>query len=459
MLETRDMTSGGEYKLILNFALPLMVGNLFQQLYTFVDTLVVGRVCGVDALAALGATTWLTFMLFGFVTGVTQGFSVKTAHYFGSSDYIMLKKTVVNSIIFVVGASIVITVMGQLIIMPALHLLNTPGEIIISSQIYLRILYLALPISFMYNMSAAILRALGNAKTPLKAMTIASLSNIVLDLIFVVAFGWGITGAAVATVIAQIIALIFCIPQLLNIDILAIEKSEFKADYKLFAEQIKIGGVMGTQNIITSIGGLFVQSVVNGFGVLYIAGYTAAHKLYGLLEIPASSFGYTMTVFAGQNHGAKKYSRVLRGFKATIILGVATALLMSVVMIFFGEFILGNFVSATTYETSQAIDIGYQFLVILSIFFPVLYIMYITRACLQGVGNVIAPIISSIIQVVMRMICAIFLTNLIGMTGIFYGEIFAWLGAEVILITVYTKYVRTNVYKSVLYNNINSPTN
>ena len=432
-MQTKDMTSGSPAGLILRFALPLMLGNVFQQFYTFVDTMVVGQALGVKALAALGAAEWLTFLMFGLVQGLVQGFSLVMARQFGAGDEKGLKKAVAGAVWLSLGAAVLFTALGQLMLRPVLLLLRTPAEIIDLTLIYLRILYASLPVAFAYNMLAALLRALGNSKTPLQAMTLSSFCNIALDLLFVFGFGWGIQGAAAATVLAQILAACFCCVKLRGSGLFSLGNKEYYPDREVIREQLKLGLPMGLQNMITAMGGLIVQSVINGFGVLFIAGYTAANKLYGLLEIAASSYGYAMSTYSGQNMGAARYDRIGKGLRSANLIGAATALLMSAIMVFLGKPVLGCFLTGDSVTVEGAMRIGYHFLLVLAFFFPFLYILYVTRSCIQGMGNSLLPMISSIVQLVMRTGCALLLPALIGESGVFYGEVCAWLGADLLL--------------------------
>ena len=432
-MQTKDMTTGSPAGLILRFALPLMLGNVFQQFYTFVDTMVVGQALGVKALAALGAAEWLTFLMFGLVQGLVQGFSLVMARQFGAGDDKGLKKAVAGAVWLSLGAAVLFTALGQLMLRPVLLLLRTPTEIIDLTLIYLRILYASLPVAFAYNLLAALLRALGNSKTPLQAMTLSSFCNIALDLLFVFGFGWGIQGAAAATVLAQLLAACFCFVKLRGSGLFSLGNKEYYPDRDVIREQLKLGLPMGLQNMITAMGGLIVQSVINGFGVLFIAGYTAANKLYGLLEIAASSYGYAMSTYSGQNMGAARYDRIGKGLRAANLIGAATALLMSAIMVFLGKPVLGCFLTGDSVTVEGAMRIGYYFLLVLAVFFPFLYILYVTRSCIQGMGNSLLPMISSIVQLVMRTGCALLLPALIGESGVFYGEVCAWLGADLLL--------------------------
>lgn len=436
-METIDMTVGNPGKMILRFALPLMVGNIFQQLYTFADTVVVGQALGVNVLAALGAVEWMIFLMFGFIQGLVQGFAIVIAQRFGAADYKVLRKSVMNAVYLSMAGAAIFTILGQIIILPVLQMLHTPNAIINISKSYLSILYAGIPITMAYNLLASVLRALGNSKAPLQAMVMASLCNIVLDIIFVFVFGWGIRGVAFTTLLAQALAAVFCLVKLRGIEVLRFEKEDYVLDRNLCYKQLMLGLPMGFQNIITAMGGLIVQSVINGFGVLFIAGYTAANKLYGLLEVAASSYGYAMVTYAGQNLGAGLPDRVRKGLRAANVIGIMTALLMSAVMLIFGRFILGCFITGDEETVNTTLRIGYQFLVILAGFFPLLYVLYVTRACIQGIGNTVLPMISSIGQLIMRTGCALLLPPVIGEIGVFFGEVFAWVCADIILIWGY----------------------
>ncbi len=436
-MKTVDMTTGRPGKIILKFALPLMLGNVFQQLYTFADTVVVGKALGVNALAALGAVEWLIFLMFGFIQGLTQGFSIALSQCFGAADYKRLRKSAISAIYLSIGAAVFFTVLGQVMTGPVLRLMRTPETIKGLAGNYLHVLYAGMPITIAYNLLAAILRALGNSKAPLYAMFAAAVCNIILDVLFVFGFGWGIKGAAFATLLSQVMAAVFCLIKLRDIEILKFEKAEYALDGNLCRKQLKLGVPLGLQNMITAVGGLIVQSVINGFGVLFIAGYTAANKLYGLLEMAAISYGYAMSTYAGQNMGAGRPNRVRSGLRAATLIGIFTAGLMAVIMLILGKPIMACFISGEEELIRATLLIGYRFLVILAGFFPFLYILHIIRACLQGMGNTILPMGSSVGQLVMRIGCAILLPSLIGENGVFWGEVLAWVCADVILVVGY----------------------
>ena len=433
----KDMTQGKPVSLIVNFALPLMLGNVFQQLYTVVDTMVVGKGLGVGALAAVGSADWLNWMMLGIVQGLTQGFAILMAQRFGAKEEEKLRQTIGLSTVLSLLSSLVLMAVGQLTVNPVLEAMNTPAEIHANAELYLRIMFMGIPVVMAYNLLACILRSLGDGKTPLNAMIVASVINVVLDIVFVLVFHWGIAGAAVATLIAQVFSGLFCYRKLRQIKMLRMHRSHFKWNSSRAITLFKLGIPMAFQNAIISIGGMLVQTVVNGLGVLYIAGFTATNKLYGILEIAASSYGYAMITYVGQNLGAKKIDRIRKGQRAAIVVAIITSIVIAVCMIGFGKGILSMFVSGTQEEVTETLRIAYYYLVIMSLFLPVLYILHVTRSTIQGMGNTVLPMASGIAEFVTRTGAALLLPLLAGDIGIFYAEILAWIGADIILVPSY----------------------
>lgn len=433
----KDMTVGRPGGLIISFALPLMMGNVFQQLYTVVDTMVVGKALGVDALAALGATDWLNWLMLGLLQGLTQGFAIPMAQAFGARDHSRLRRIVGGSMVLSAISAVVLVIAGQLGAEPILRLLRTPYEIIGNSLLYLRIMFYAVPVVMAYNLFACILRSLGDGQTPLRAMIVASVVNIVLDLVFVLVFGWGIAGAAVATVIAQVFAAAFCFWHIRKIEVLALQKSDLRLEGKLAGHLVQMGMPMAFQNAVIAIGGMILQAVVNGFGVIFIAGFTATNKLYGLLEMAATSYGYAMITYVGQNLGAGRMDRVRSGQRSAVKIALVTSLVIGAAMILLGRFILSGFISGTAEEVARTMEIAYEYLVVMSLFLPVLYVLHVTRSAIQGMGNTVLPMISGISEFCMRTGIGLALPLVVGPSGIFYAEVMAWVGADLVLIPSY----------------------
>ena len=433
----KDMTRGNPWSLIVGFALPLMFGNVFQQLYTVVDTMVVGQALGVSALAAVGAVDWLNWMMLGIIQGLTQGFAIRMAQVFGAHQEEALRKVVGVSAVLSAASAVVFAAAGLLLAKPVLRLLQTPEEIMPMSLLYLRIVFGGIPAVMAYNLFACIIRSLGDGQTPLRAMIVASVVNIILDLMFVLVLRWGIAGAAIATVIAQCCAAVFCLLHLRKLSVLRLKKNHFVMDRELVTRLIALGTPMAFQNAIISVGGMIIQVVVNGFGVIFIAGFTATYKIYGILEIAATSYGYAMITYVGQNLGAGRMDRIRAGQRAAVKLSVITSLVIAVVMIVFGKVILGWFISGSAEEVTQTMEVAYEYLVIMSAFLPVLYILHVCRSSIQGMGNTVLPMASGIAEFIMRTGAVLTLPAVLGQTGVFLAEVLAWTGADVVLVPSY----------------------
>ena len=435
--KVKDMTSGRPLGLIVAFALPLMAGSVFQQLYTVVDTMVVGKALGVDALAALGATDWLSWMILGMVQGFTQGFGILMAREFGAKDMGSLRKVVGVSVTLSVLFAAVLLAGAQAVARPMLRLLQTPDRILGDSMRYIRIYFAGIPVIIAYNLLATVLRSLGDSRTPLTAMVLASLLNIALDLLFVLVLGWGIVGAAVATLIAQIISSVFCLLRLMKIDFLTLTKADFRPREGLGWRLLGLGWPVALQNGIIALGGLIIQRVVNGYGVTMLAGYTATNKLFGLLELAAISFGYAMVTYAGQNLGAGDLPRIRKGMTAALGGALGISLIISTAMLTLGRHILGLFLSGDPVEVSLAMESGYRYLSIMAFGLPVLYLLHVVRSAVQGMGNTVLPMVSGIAEFIMRTGCVLLLPALLGEDGIYIAEIAAWLGADLVLVPSY----------------------
>ena len=433
----RSMTTGSPTRLLITFALPLMLGNVFQQLYTVVDTMVVGRGVGVHALAALGAGDWLNWMFLGIMQGLTQGFAIRMAQEFGAGREEELRNTVGTSVTLSAISSVLLVVLGLLLVKPVLLLLGTPEDILPNALLYLRLMFLGIPIVMAYNLLACVLRALGDGQTPLHAMVVACVINIGLDLLFVLVFHWGIAGAAAATLIAQFCSALFCLLRLQKVEILHLKRHHYKIPMHLAQQLIGLGLPMAFQNTIIAVGGMIIQNVVNGYGVLFIAGFTASNKLYGVLEIAATSYGYALSTYVGQNLGAAQPERIRKGVRAGAVVAVLTSLVITTVMLVFGRTILSLFISGTEAQIAQTMEIAYAYLSVMSICLPVLYLLYVYRSSIQGMGNTVLPMVSGVAEFVMRTGGVLLLPMVLGTTGVYLSEVLAWLGADLILIPSY----------------------
>ncbi|MBD5531121.1 MAG: MATE family efflux transporter [Lachnospiraceae bacterium] len=447
MKKDTDMTVGNPFRLIGTFSFSLVVGNVFQQLYTFVDTIIIGRKIGPLGLAALVGTEWLIFLVNGIVIGLVSGFSILLGNSFGekNEEEFDLYYKVSKKICLILA--VILTVSALLTSGWILRLLGTKEEVYSMAREYVNTIFLGIPFLTFYQLFSGALRSRGNSHIPLFAMTVSSLCNIAFDILFVNIFGFGIAGAAFGTILSECAVMIICgyyfyhqrafsenlLPDHAAIDHTAIRSyNEMSIAGKLF----KMGIPMTMQSVITSIGGLIVVNRINQYELAFLAGYSAAAKLYGLLEIAASSFGLAAAAYVSQNYGANKIVRIKEGVRASLFMGVAVSLVCSGVMVFFGQDILQLFID-TPDMTGEILQYGCRFLNILALFFPFLYILYILRASLQGINHAVIPMLSSFAQLIMRLFCAIVLTRYIGSDGIFFGEISAWLFADLILLIAY----------------------
>ena len=436
-MSVRNMTEGRPVRLILSVALPLMLGNIFQQMYTVVDAQIVGSVVGVSALAAVGAADWFNWLFIGLLQGFSIGFAIPMAQAFGANDYAKLRKYTGNALVLSVLIAALFTGTALLLIQPVLSLLNTPEAIRPTSITYLTILFAGLPIVMGYNLLAGVLRSLGDGKSPLYAMIVACFVNIGLDVLFVMGFGWGVIGAAAATVIAQLCSCGFCLMRLKSVPFMKLKRNDFRLDRARSGRLMKLGLPLSMQNGIIAVGGMIVQSVVNPLGVTFIAGYTATNKLYGVLEVAAVSYGYAMSTYSGQNLGARKVNRIRRGTFAGAVAGVITAAVIAACMFLFGRQIVSLFIDASEANASEAIRIAIEYLWLMSAFLPVLYILHVYRSTLQGMGDTVMPMVSGLAEFVMRTGSALLLPGLIGYSGVFWAEVLAWVGADFILVPAY----------------------
>ncbi len=437
-----NMTEGNPVRLIVSFAVPLMIGNVFQQLYSVVDSMVVGKFLGVDALAALGISGWPGFIVLGMIQGIAQGVSILMARDFGKEDLPSLKKTYGNGLILCGGFCLCLLLAALLLAPAMLYLLSTPARLQPHALLYLRITFAGIPIIMGYNLFASALRALGDSRTPLYAMIVASVLNIVLDILFVRGLSWGIGGAAVATVLAQLFSMIICLAVILRLPQLKIAKDDLNPVPGLIRQMLILSTPMALQNFLIAGGGMVVQYAATQFSVEFIAGFTAGAKLHGVLEIATSSFGFAMTTYVAQNLGAGRMDRIHRGVRSAMGAAVATSLIIAGIMLASGRLILRGFVSGTPQEVATTIDVGYRYLAIMCLCLPVLYLLYVFRSSLQGLGNTVLPMVSAISELIMRTSSALLLTALIGETGLFIAEVAAWFGADFVLIPSYLYVVR-----------------
>ena len=439
---TMDMTVGSPLKLILVFMLPIMGGTLLQQFYSLVDTVIIGRVEGVTALAAVSTSGWLDWTVLGIALGITQGCSILISQHFGAKDERALKHTVGQSIVLSVLTALFLTALAQAIIPLVLRLMNSPDETLPLSTVYLRVLFAGFPMVMGYNLTASFLRALGDSRTPLIAMGIASGLNIALDLLFVAVFRMGVQGAALATVIAQSISFVYNLLALKKLKLVHPEKSDLKPDAKVLKNLFRLGFPMAMASAVISIGAMMLQTVINGFGIVFMAGASAAGRLTGITEVAGSALGTGMATYMGQNIGAGRLDRVKHGIRRGAQLGFGLGLFMTVLLLIFGRDLMRLFVEDDPALVEQVLDVACQYLYVMSVFMPSLYLLFVYRSSLQGLGETVIPMYSGFMELFMRIVMLLILPGLMGHWGVYFAEVSAWFGAMVLLMWGYYRHVR-----------------
>lgn len=440
---TNDMTTGNPVKLILLFSIPLLIGNIFQQFYSMVDTIIVGRFVGVEALAAVGTTGSMVFLVNGFVMGLTSGFAVLISQKYGAKDEAGVKKAVASSITLSIIATIIVTFISVISAKPLLTLMNTPSNIMKDASTYIIILYAGNVAIIFYNMMAAILRALGDSKTPLYFLIVSSVLNIILDLVLIINFKMGVAGAAYATVVSQGVSALLCVIYTYKkYKILRLKKEDFKVKKKYYRRHLKVGIPMALQFSITAIGIMTVQSAINIFGSTVIAAYAASSKVLQLVMQPATTLGVTMATYCGQNIGAKRYDRIKLGVKKCVQISIITSLISAMVLIFLGKYFVMMFVSNPDVEI---LSYAQQVLNISAIFFIPLGLIFVYRNALQGIGDSFIPMMAGVYELVARAVVAFTLPKVLEFMGICLADPVAWFAAVIPL--AYTYYKREKSFK------------
>ncbi len=441
-MRATDMTQGKPARLIMAFALPMMAGNICQQLYTIVDGAFVGRFAGIDALAAVGAADWLCWLFLGVVMGYTQGFSVLISQRFGAQDETGVRRAAAQSVLLTALISLGVIVLSQTLMTLILHSLHTPDDILPQAVLYLRIIMCGVPIYAAYNVMAAMLRAVGDSKTPLYAMLIASLVNIALDGLFVIEFRWGVAGAAAATLIAQGVAALYCLKLVRRLPALRFGREDMKWDGALARRLISLGSPTAAQNVIIGLGGMVVQRVINSYGSVFIAGFTATNKLYGIMEMAAVSYGAAIAAYAGQNYGAGKKERLKNGVRSGAVMALITSCAIALALFLAGRPVLSLFVDPEAAQREEVLSVALRYLHFMLAGLFILYLLYVYRSALQGMGDTVTPMLSGGAEMVMRIGVALLLPLWLGQDGIFFAEPAAWAGAEVLLMVTYYHKIR-----------------
>lgn len=425
--KAKDMTKGSPAKLIFSFSIPVLLGSMVQQLYSMVDAIIVGKCLGTDALAAVGTTGPLIFLIFGFVIGVTSGIAVVAAQRFGAKDEVGLKQSVAMSIMLCLGLTFLMTILSIVLTKPLLRWIKTPTDIIQDSYNYIIVIFIGIFAIVLYNLVACLLRALGDSKTPLYFLFVSAGLNIGLDLLFIIVFSWGVAGAAWATVLSQLLAGIACICYVkYKYPILHVRKSDFAWNSRFAWKHLRIGLPMAFQFSITAIGCIILQGALNLFGKDTIAGYSAAIKVEQLVTQPAGTFGITMANYAGQNLGANRIDRIKEGVRQSSILTLLFSGLAIIIVFLFAKPILMLF---DIKDNTTIMNDALYYIRLTSLFYPVLAMLFIYRNVLQGIGRSFMPLMAGVFELFARMISAFFLPALIGYAGVCLAAPAAWFAA------------------------------
>lgn len=430
-----DMTVGNPMKIILSFTLPIFIGNVFQQFYNMADAVIVGKFVGNKALAAVGSTGTIMFLIYGFVVGMTAGFTVLTAQKFGAGDMKSMRKTVVGAgvLSFIVGA--LLTVLFMVFMKPLLTLMNTPSDIFADAYAYIMIVSGGILAQMLYNLLSSILRALGNSKLPLYFLIISALLNIVLDLVFIIVFRMGAAGAAYATVIAQGISGILCLLYIAKkVPALYLHREDWEIDKDLAGWQLKIGLPMAFQYSITAIGTIVVQSCLNILGSTAAAGFAAASKIEQVFTQAYVALGTTMATYCAQNMGAGKYTRIRKGFKSATLIGFIYAVVTGVIIFFVGKYMTIFFVSENVNQIMEYVDI---YLRCVSVSFLPLVIVNLYRNGIQGMGYGLLPMTAGIAELVGRSGASLIASHFGSYMGICLASPAAWVLAGTLLLIMY----------------------
>lgn len=431
----KDLTKGSPFKLIIGFAVPMLLGMLFQQFYNLVDTIIVGKTLGVNALAGVGATGALNFMIIGFCMGVCSGFVIPVAQAFGAGKGAELRKYVFNGYVCSIIFSVVLTVAAVAGCRALLTLLRTPGDIFDYSYSYINVIFIGIPTVFLYNIVSGIIRSLGDSKTPVVFLVISSLINITLDFVFILGMKMGVAGAAWATNVSQLIAGVSCFVYMnRKYDILKGGREDRKMDGRFVRKLCGNGIPMGLQYSITAIGSTILQASVNMLGPVYVAAMTAGGKIFNFTCCPFDALGSTMATYCGQNVGAGKYDRLGKGVMAASIIGWIYSVVSFVVLVFTARYISLLFVNP---EETQIIELTHRFICASALFYVCLTLVNVVRFSIQGMGFSGLAIIAGIFEMAARAFAAVVLVPAIGFDGACLASPLAWVAADIFLVSAF----------------------
>lgn len=431
MAQAKEMTSGASFPLILNFTLPLLLGNLLQQTYSLMDAAIVGKYLGINALASVGASTSVVFLILGFCTGCCSGFSIPVAQKFGARDYVTMRRFISVSLKISGVMSVALAIITSLLCAYILRTMQTPENIFDGAYAYLLITFIGIPSIFFYNLLSGIIRALGDSKTPFWFLLLSSVLNIILDLFCIIVLGWGVAGAAIATVFSQGVSSVLCyIYMNRKYEILKATPSERRFRSDIARQLLGIGVPMGLQFSITAIGSIMLQSANNALGTACVAAFTAAMRIKMFFMCALDSLGIAMATYSGQNYGAGKPIRIWQGIKSSYVMMLVYVAAINIIIWCFAEKFALLFIDPS--ETEVIKDTA-LFLHINLSFFPLLGSLIILRYTIQGAGYTKLAMFSGVSEMIARIMVSLVVVPLFGYLGVCYGDPTAWLFANLFL--------------------------
>lgn len=424
---TTSMTEGRPLKLMLRFAVPLLMGNLLQQMYNMIDAAIVGRVLGTEALASVGATSSVQFLVLGFCTGTCAGFGVPVAKYFGAEKTEQMKNYVFNGAVLTAIFAVVMTGLCALFCPWILHILSVPENIYENAYQYLLVIFLGIPFTLLYNYLSGILRSIGDSRTPFMFLVISTVLNIFLDLFCIIILKWGCAGAAIATITAQAVSGILCLIFIIKkVSLLHLSRSHCRMQGKVSGELLVMGVPMGLQFSITAIGSMVMQSANNGLGSTYVSGFTAGMRIKQLTMCPFEAIGTAVSVFCGQNLGARKMDRIRKGIFEGLAIAIVYGLAAGLVLIFFGRSLSMLFVGSSA---EAVLDASAKYLRCMGYFYWALGILYICRMSTQGLGYAGRTVFAGVLEMFARSIVSLVFVGTFGYTAICFADQAAWIAA------------------------------
>lgn len=425
--KTETMTEGNSLRLILTFALPLLLGNLLQQTYNMADAAIVGRYLGTDALASVGASSSVQFLVMGFCIGICLGFAIPVAQRFGAGDHKAMRQFIFQGAVLAAGIAAFCTILCTILCPNILCLLSTPDNIYDNAYSYLFVLFLGIPFNILYNFQASILRAVGNSKTPFFFLAFSTVLNIFLDLLCIIIFQWGCKGAAIATITAQALSGICCFFYIMKkYEFLHPRKDEMSVESHKIGTLLAMGLPMGLQFSITAIGSMVMQSANNSLGSVYVSGFTAGARIKQFAMCPFDAIATAVSTFCSQNLGARKYERIKQGLREGAIVGISYGIFIGLILIFFGRSLSLLFISGTE---SAVLDASAKYLRCMGYFFWALGILNVFRMSTQGLGYSGRAVYGGAIEMVARIVVSVFLVPVYGYTAICFADQSAWLSA------------------------------